>query len=125
MNPMPSSQRPPLDHLIRQYYEAVDKNDLEELLSLFTQDCSYARPGFPVMKGHDDLRRFYSRERSIASGLHQLHLVAQRDQDVAVFGAFHGVLRTGQEVEVEFGDRFTARQNRIAFRQTYFFVPAV
>jgi ketosteroid isomerase-like protein len=95
------------------------------LVSLFTNDCTYDRPGYPSIIGKPALRAFYADTRVIAAGRHVLVRVLEDERGVAVEGTFDGRLKNGEHVLVQFADFFEMRGGLIAARRTYFFAPEV
>ncbi len=111
---------------VRRYYRLVDRRDIDGLVSLFSPDAVYARPGYPALRGRDQIRAFYQEERVIARGDHTLSCVVAEPDRVAVHGQFSGVLRDGREVQLRFADFFLLdAEGRFAQRDTFFFAPLV
>lgn len=111
---------------IRAYYTSVDAGDVESLLALFAPDARYHRPGYEPLVGHTALRRFYQGERIIAEGTHTLTETVVDGDRAAVHGEFHGLLRTGERVDLRFADFFTLTSElTFATRDTFFFTPLV
>ena len=113
--------------LVKQYYARVDAGEVEELVALFTPDAVYDRPGYPTMRGHDALTRFYNDTRVIRRGAHSLEQWTVAEPVVAVHGEFTGTLRDGAEVRLRFADFFTLApgEERISRRITFFHTPLV
>ncbi|MFF5250947.1 nuclear transport factor 2 family protein [Streptomyces leeuwenhoekii] len=112
--------------LVERYYDLVDRNDIPGLVSLFTPDVVYERPGYPPLRGIGELERFYRQDRVIESGKHSLRGVAADNELIAVHGDFTGRLRDGEDVCVRFADFFqVARDGLFRRRDTYFFSPRV
>lgn len=110
----------PLETLVRSYYDHVDAQRLEDLLSLFDEEIVYERQGTPTIVGRDALRRFYEEERVIESGSHQLDQVLPGEDWVAVRGRFEGRLRDGQQVRLRFTDWHHFRNGKIVRRESLF-----
>ncbi|MEU8389524.1 nuclear transport factor 2 family protein [Micromonospora sp. NPDC048843] len=111
---------------VLRYYEVVDADDVPALIDLFAPDAVYYRPGYPPMRGHADLRRFYVDERVIAEGHHSIASAVADGNRVATHGEFAGTLKDGQKVELRFADFFElGPDGRFARRDTFFFSPAV
>lgn len=111
---------------IRRYYELVDAADVPALVDLFSPDARYCRPGYQPLVGHAELEHFYREQRVIREGEHTLTTVVAADREIAVHGLFRGVLRDGARVELRFADFFRMTpEDRIASRDTFFFVPGV
>jgi steroid delta-isomerase len=111
---------------VRSYYQLVDDGDVDGLVALFEPDSTYHRPGYPPLRGHAELTRFYRGERVIDTGEHRLSTVVTDGDTTAVHGEFHGVLRDGRRVALRFADFFTfGTEGRFARRDTFFFAPLV
>lgn len=115
-----------IDSLVRRCYELVDENRLEDLLSLFSEDTIYRRPGYEPLQGKGVLRHFYSVEREIYEGQHHIHQIMIDGRSVAVEGHFVGLLKSGIGVTVRFAEFFQLSQEKlIARHETYFYVPSI
>lgn len=111
---------------IERYYELVDRDDIVGLVSLFTPDAVYERPGYPPIKGNDALERFYREDRVIAAGKHSLRGIVAEEDKIAVHGDFAGRLKDGQSVSLRFADFFRITPDgHISRRDTFFFSPLV
>lgn len=116
----------PQAEIVTGYYKLVDANDVEALLGLFSDACTYHRPGYQPICGKQALRDFYTSERIIDHGTHTLNEVLVADNAVAVRGAFVGTLRDARPASVRFADFFHLdRDMTIDARWTYFDAPAV
>ncbi|AXE81846.1 nuclear transport factor 2 family protein [Streptomyces atratus] len=112
--------------LVERYYDLVDQNDIPGLVSLFTTDVVYERPGYPPLRGIGELERFYRQDRVIESGKHSLRGVVTNKELIAVHGDFEGRLKNGKDVCVRFADFFqVAQEGLFRRRDTYFFSPQV
>ncbi|MFB8212217.1 MULTISPECIES: nuclear transport factor 2 family protein [unclassified Streptomyces] len=112
--------------LVRRFYDLVDSGDADGVAALFAPDALYRRPGYPPMVGPAGLLGFYGRDRTIRAGNHTLTNVLADGAFVGVFGEFHGVLHSGDPVDLRFADSFTVRPDDLfADRDTYFFAPLV
>lgn len=111
---------------VRSYYDMVDLGDVEGLLHLFCEDAVYRRPGYAPLVGRRALRAFYSSERMIDHGKHELTELVAEAGKVAVRGTFSGELKDRRTVEVEFADFFVIEPSgQFSRRDTFFFVPSV
>lgn len=111
---------------VRWYYQLVDEQEVDGLLTLFAADAVYRRPGYEPLVGATALERFYRSRRVISSGRHTITELVAEGGKVAVRGGFTGLLKSGERVEVEFADFFTVnRDGLFASRDTFFFTPAV
>ncbi|TCJ90653.1 ketosteroid isomerase-like protein [Dermacoccus sp. SAI-028] len=119
-------QRESRDAHIRRYYEVVDAGDVEGVLDISTDDATYCRPGYEPMAGREALRAFYSGDRVIESGRHSVTSLLIDGDEAFVRGEFNGVLKDGSDAHLEFADFFRfGADDRIAYRQTYFYAPLV
>lgn len=111
---------------VERYYRLVDENEVDALIDLFAPDAVYRRPGYEPLHGRDALRSFYSGERVIASGRHEVDALVADADTVAVHGRFVGVLKDGSDACLRFADFYTFdEQGRFATRDTFFFAPLV
>lgn len=58
-------------------------------------------------------KKFYSEERTILRGNHQLTQIAITPPTVTVVGVFNGELKSGEYVSIHFTDTFTFRDDLI------------
>jgi ketosteroid isomerase-like protein len=111
---------------VRRYYETVDRDDVDAVVELFSDEIVYERPGYPTIHGHAQLREFYDKSRVIESGKHVVATVVANYPQVAVNGQFNGRLRSGSTVSVRFADFFRLDgDGRFVRRDTFFFAPSV
>ncbi len=111
---------------VRRYYELVDAGDIQGLIELFAPDAEYRRPGYEPLVGRDELRRFYTRDRVIDRGRHEIEALLTGADGIAVRGRFTGTLRDGSTAEAGFADFFTPTEEGLfAQRITYFYSPLV
>ena len=114
------------EDVVRRYYELVDQGDVAGLVALFDTEAVYHRPGYPPLRGKEELRRFYSSQRVIKEGKHTLGAVVAKDREIAVHGEFHGTLHSGETVDTRFADFFHCNPDgTFARRDTFFFVPLI
>ena len=112
--------------LVQRYYAEVDKGDVEGVVALFEVDAEYSRPGYALMSGREAIKSFYSDDRIIESGVHNVESIVSDPKTVAVEGSFKGTVRGGTEAEVQFADFFWPGPNGlIKKRRTYFYAPLV
>ncbi len=110
---------------IREYFNAVDNADVDRLLATFHEDVIYERPGYPPIRGIDELRDFYENVRVLASGSHDLeHIIVDGEKGVC-WGEFSGKKHDGSEVDVRFADVYTFEDKKIKRRRTFFYAPSV
>lgn len=85
------------------YYERIDADDVEGVLSLFADDIRYERPGRGTIEGIDELRTFYERDRPLEDGSHEVFEILVDGNSAAVRGEFAGRL-DGESVSFGFAD---------------------
>ena len=111
--------------VIRTYFDAVDANDFDLVLEQFNSAVVYERPGYPPIRGKARLHQFFTEERVIALGRHDLEGIVVEGDQVVAWGAFAGTSRTGAALSERWCDVYKFREGRIDRRRTYFFRPAV
>ncbi|MFD9700028.1 nuclear transport factor 2 family protein [Lentzea sp. NPDC059081] len=111
---------------VHRYYELVDAGDVAGLVSMFSADATYRRPGYEPMVGHQEMSAFYGGARVIREGRHTVEKVVEGTEEVAVYGTFAGVLHDGRNVDLRFSDFFEFdEEGYFARRDTFFFAPLV
>lgn len=109
----------PREEIVREYYDRVDAEDVMGLLECFADDVTYERPGQDPIRGIDDLRAFYERDRPLEDGSHDVHHVLVDGRHVAVRGEFSG-RQGGETVRFGFADHHEFDdEGKIANRWTY------
>jgi ketosteroid isomerase-like protein len=111
--------------VIRRYFAAIDANDIDAVLDVFHDEVRYERPGYEPIDGKERLRRFFTVERVIASGRHDIEGILVDNDQVSAWGMFTGLSRTGAELSEGWCDVYRFQSDRIWRRRTYFFRPAV
>lgn len=121
------------ESVARRYYDLVDAGEYEELVSLFSEDVVYERPGQTVIEGRTALKRFYQEGRPLSKGEHELHDVVVDSEErsasgnrpqsndggtVAVRGTFRGE-QDGETVEIGFADFHEFDAGEISRRYTF------
>ena len=106
------------ESIVREYYELVDADRYDDLVTLFADDIRYERPGQQAIEGKPSLRRFYEEERPLEDGSHEVHTVVVDGDTVAVRGTFSG-RQAGTAVEFDFADFHEFEDGEIARRYTF------
>jgi ketosteroid isomerase-like protein len=111
----------PRTDMIRAYYGALDRCDVEEALSVFSSGISYLR-GTRTFNGIDAVRDFYehARRERIMWGTHELASITEDGNTVTVVGALDGMLAGDRKARVAFTDNFTFEGEQVARRVTTF-----
>lgn len=113
---MPSDSDP--EATVERYYELVDADAYDDLVSLFAPDVRYERPGQGAIEGREALREFYEADRPLSEGSHEVVSMLRDGDTVAVRGRFSG-RQDGDRVEFGFADFHVFEGGEIAERYTY------
>ena len=105
---------------LESYFRLVDERNWDDLFALFHPEVVYRRGGTPVIRGIEEFKEFYLSSRQIESGRHEVDLMLSDGDWAATKGTFHGVLRDGRAVQIEFADFHRFRDGLIWRRDTYF-----
>lgn len=103
------------------FYECVDSNNIEGMAALFSEEAVYHRPGYEQMSGREGITDFYLHRRVIKEGRHTLASILAQATQVAVVGEYHGVLHSGDPMDLRFADLFNLdAQGAFCRRETFF-----
>ncbi len=112
--------------LVTRLFEVIDGRDFDRLGAVFTPDAVYHRPGYEPLEGLEALTHFYTHERVITDGGHQVEQVTAGEEDVAAcWGRFVGTGRDGSPLDEQFADTYLVADGRIAVRKTFFYRAAI
>ncbi|MEV1290457.1 nuclear transport factor 2 family protein [Micromonospora sp. NPDC049679] len=111
--------------VVRDYFAAIDANDIEKVLRLFHEGAVYERPGYEAIRGKDELRRFYTEKRVIATGSHDVAGILVEGTQATAWGSFAGRSHARKPLEERWCDVYGFLGVQIAYRRTHFFRPAV
>lgn len=106
-------------------FEAIDGRRWDALGAMLAADIVYERPGYPELRGRDAVLRFYRQERIIARGRHVITDIASQDSRVSCHGHFSGHSTSDVPLHVAFCDFYILRERTLAYRKTFFYVPAI
>ena len=87
---------------IYQYYEHIDVNDIDWVMSLFSKDAIYYRAD-SVYDGCKAIDSFFRQSRKIR-GCHSIDSIWSFDEKVICIGTFNGKGYDGDERKVKFSD---------------------
>jgi ketosteroid isomerase-like protein len=110
---------------IRKMFATIDDRRWERLPLHFAGDVVYERPGYPPMRGLDELCHFYSTVRIVAAGEHLIEQIIAGGEHAACWGSFRGRARNGRELSERFADVYSLQDGLIVYRTTYFFRAAI
>lgn len=104
--------------IVDEYYRRIDSNDLDWVVSLFSEHATYVRAD-SRLQGKAEIDRFFRTRRRI-SGKHVIEsIVAVRDQ-VFCKGEFIGRGETGDRRQVRFFDVWHFHPSgKVRLRETY------
>lgn len=107
--------------LITAFYDAVDRNDAEAAVSIFSRDAQYER-GTRTFAGINAIRDFYAngRVKTILGGTHSFESIDERGNVVTVIGTFVGTYADNSTGSVQFIDRFEFDGDTVHRRRTDF-----
>lgn len=114
-----------LTTVVSDYYRSIDAGDLPLALSCFAPDAVYRRPGYATLAGLDSIADYYRNTRVIGRGEHDIEVVIEGPNEVAVRGSFRGVSHSGAPLSVRFADFWRFVDHLAVERNTYFDVAAV
>lgn len=115
----------PLSAVVCDYYENIDRRDVEAALACFAPDAVYRRPGYDAFVGLHAINVFYHDDRVISDGRHVLEAVIENAHSVAVRGSFCGTSRAGSSLAIRFADFWHFSGRVVIERNTYFDAAAV
>lgn len=110
---------------LRTMFQAIDASDWAAFPEVYHADVVYERPGYPPLRGLDEVTRFYEKDRRIAGGTHHVDGIVIDGDQGACWGTLTGVLNDGAEINVTFADIYRFADGRIVSRRSYFFTPLV
>lgn len=110
------------------YYDAIDKGDIQSALSLFANDndggpvVRYKRGTGSEIVGFENLIHFFEEDRITEKGTHTLEELDLNDRSGTgrVKGKFKGTLKNGRDVNVAFHDRFEFLSDKVIYRRSSF-----
>lgn len=113
--------------LVDHYYEAIDADDLEAVLSLFASDAVYIRGSKPAYSGIEAIENFFRNQRNL-KGRHGIIEKIASPPYITVTGYFIGSKLTTlpdgtteeQPAECTFRDTFLITNGKIEHRVTEF-----
>ena len=100
---------------------AIDQEDWETLSSLFSKDIRYEVPGRPPIQGLAELVHYYTVDRDVVNGRHEVSGVLVDGQHAMTWGTFHATTRSGASINVRFADLCHFDGSLIDSRIVYFF----
>ena len=104
--------------IVRKYYELIDDQKIDEVLSLFSKSATYIRCE-TTFNGIEEISGFYKNERKI-KGRHTINSLLAVGRTVVIEGNFMGKGVNGEAKEIRFADFFTLNtEQKIETRHTY------
>ena len=108
---------------VKQYYFALDQNDLEGVFRLFSKDIDYNRCGFRI-KGMEAFKAFFLNERTMR-GKHTVKTMIAEENTVASRGTFRGKNAAGEEVYLQFAEFYFFDEEGLIFERSSYLAMGV
>lgn len=113
------------EDVVRAMFTAIDGCRFDALRQVMHPDAVYERPGYQAFSGIGEIVDFYENTRVIRDGRHSiLEFVAGTDSAMAC-GHFLGRKKDDTEVDIHYAEIYRFKDNKIAYRRSYFYTPAV
>ena len=113
------------ERLIKGLFGCIDGCDWGGLCDFLHDEAIYERPGYEPFVGKMAILDFYITRRIISLGQHCIEKVLSDGVDIACWGRFSGVAKSGRSLSVRFADVYRIREGRIDLRRTFFDSPAI
>lgn len=113
------------EKLITEFFNVVDTTDWEKMSTLVCEDVVYERPGYAPIIGISAFLHFYKYVRIIASGEHQLDYIIIDEDHGSCWGRFNGYDKGHVSLDELFSDVYIFENDKIKWRRSYFFRPAI
>jgi ketosteroid isomerase-like protein len=101
------------------YFSLVDQGRLDEMYAMYTDDIFYKRAGMEPIVGKAALIAFFQGPRGIARIRHEMTVVAEDGNCVAVEGRARATLTAGGGFDRRIAEFFWFEGDRIARRHGY------
>lgn len=111
--------------VIASMFAAIDARRFDDLEHYLDPQVVYERPGYEVYAGISALLVFYKSVRAIREGIHAIEQILCSEDSAMCYGRFQGMGKNGAPINIGFSEIYAFQDNRIKFRRTYFFQPAV
>ena len=113
------------EDVVRKMFMAIDGCRFEALKELMHVDAVYERPGYSAFSGIDEILDFYQNARVIRDGNHAIvDFVCGGDSAMAC-GHFLGRKKDDTQVDIHYAEIYRFKDDKIAYRRSYFYTPAV
>lgn len=110
---------------VNEFFQCIDNREFSSILKLVANDIVYERPGFPTIKGKDNLLDFYTNKRSVVDGKHTVTNVISDVNFTAFSGFFSGRLKNNEFIELYFCDVCQFEGRLLKKRKTFFYSPMI
>jgi len=112
--------------LIREMFAIIDTGrDWQKFNQVFAPNGVYFRPGYPAIRGIENLQEFYTLTRQVKQGRHYLHEIVSEGSTSCCWGMFSGTTKSGERVVVNFTDWYKFANRLITYRRTFFYQPVI
>lgn len=113
------------NNVITGMFSVIDAGRFDDLEHYLDPQVVYERPGYEAYTGLPALLVFYKTVRGIREGTHSIKRILCDESSAMCSGHFEGVSKDGILIDIGFSEFYSFNGNRIKFRRTYFFQPAV
>jgi ketosteroid isomerase-like protein len=110
---------------VKRLFGCIDARDWPELSEFLHDEAIYERPGYEPFVGKPAIMDFYLTKRIISFGQHVVENVLSDGANVACWGSFSGIAKSGKNLSIRFADVYRIREGRIDLRRTFFDSPAI
>lgn len=110
-----------IEDSIAAIYWSIDHCNWDDLERLLRPDVLYSRPGYPDFTSRADFIHFYKNARPIDSGKHSLRAIITKESMGCCWGAFNGVSRDGEKIDIRFSDWYEFENGLVMTRRTFIF----
>lgn len=111
--------------LVKGLFGCIDGRDWTGLSDFLHEEAIYERPGYEPFVGKPAILDFYLTKRIISLGHHHVEKVLSDGANIACWGSFAGVAKSGRTLSMRFADVYRLREGRIDLRRTFFDSPAI
>jgi ketosteroid isomerase-like protein len=113
------------EEVVRKMFTAIDGCRFEALTELMHPDAVYERPGYQAFDGIGQILDFYQNTRVIRDGCHAILDFVGDGSSAMLCGHFQGRLKDDTSVDIQYAEIYRFRDDKIAYRRSYFYTPAV
>lgn len=113
------------EEIVRKMFTLIDGCQFEALEQLMHPDAVYERPGYEPFDGIGEIVDFYQNRRVIRDGRHHIIDFVCSGSSAMACGHFKGRKRDESAVDIHYAEIYRFKDDKIAYRRSYFYTPAV